>query len=207
MSSNLIEEIFKCNYCGFKKYQDGPYQNPEPWNGNLCTADYLFVGSNPAYDPNEVWPSELDDITDIKRFFVKRFQCEPYKGKTVKQFNKITYWKNIVKIKKWINEIDHYISKEEDLNDVCLTEIVHCKSNKQKGVFKCAQKCFDKYFPRILENFKGHYLILVGKVAEKYLDQITASARGKTIICCRHPNARFSDNDKKEYLKNHIIKR
>ncbi len=34
------------------------HQVPEPWSGNLKTAHYLIIGSNPALDVEEVFPSK-----------------------------------------------------------------------------------------------------------------------------------------------------
>ena len=50
-------------------------------------------------------------------------------------------------------------------SDLCLTEIVHCKSKGEKGVSKAAPLCSQKYFHRILNGSTARLLIVGGAKA------------------------------------------
>lgn len=38
------------------RFSKETFHMPEPWNGNLSTAEILFVSSNPSFDINETTP-------------------------------------------------------------------------------------------------------------------------------------------------------
>lgn len=70
---------------------------PEPWNGNLETAEILFVGPNPSIDLKENFPKfESEEWSDdeVVKFFGKRL--ESYKNR---------YWIGIRKYAAWILDV------------------------------------------------------------------------------------------------------
>ena len=150
---------------------------PEPFNGDIETANILFIAANPNYDSNELYPKDnwLDD--DIINFFVNR------------KINKSTlYWREILEISKYIyeqkyksmatKEIVSRINKLlEDKNlfatlsdlHITLTEVVHCKSHSFSIVSTSAcNKCVSNHLNNVLSLFKGKYIIIIGKDAQRF---------------------------------------
>lgn len=132
------------------------FQLPEPWNGHLDTAEILFISSNPSIDPNENYPTASWNDKDIISFFENRFDNTPNN-----QWS--TYWRTILKWAGWV-------IPNIGFDKIAITEIVHCKSQKEICVNPYCQKtCFNKWLREILKIFKGKYIIVVGKKAEEYI--------------------------------------
>lgn len=104
-------------------YQENEFQLPEPWNGNIETADILFVSSNPSYDEQENYPIQNWNAEDMTSFFENRFKNTPKENYSV-------YWKSV---KKWAGWLIPNIQWDK----IALTEVVHCKSKKEYGVLEC----------------------------------------------------------------------
>ena len=51
--------------------------------------------------------------------------------------------------------------------DLCLTEIVHCKSKREAGVAKAAPLCSQKYLHRILDSSNARLLVIGGRQARE----------------------------------------
>ena len=52
-------------------------------------------------------------------------------------------------------------------HDLCLTEIVHCKSKREAGVAKAAPLCSQKYLHRILDSSNARLLVIGGRQARE----------------------------------------
>ena len=210
--SNFVEHKNECS--GILSFQDllGPRQLPEPWNGDLENAKYLFISSNPSYDPKETWPNTNDDDENIYSFFKNRFV-----GKEAKEIKKVAYWNAINKWVSWLesiyngqNDIERIINNYEMnknliyLNKACITEIVHCKSRNEQGVNEVCKICTEKYLDSILSKFKGRCIVVVGKTAEKFFSMKNKVFMNKSdIVYCSHPSARGITDRKR--LENIII--
>lgn len=150
---------------------------PEPWNGNLKTAELLFVGSNPSIDLNEEeFPKfESADWSEDKKDGVVDFfstRLEDYKNR---------YWTGIRKYAAWILEV---VAGDEEKGDiasqVALTEIVHCKSKGETGVKAAAKTCFDIHTNEVIDYFlktplrsgKKKIVIFVGAKARNRLCEL-----------------------------------
>lgn len=175
-------------------FQDrqGKRQLPEPWNGNIETAKYLFISSNPSYDINEEWPKLDSDDEDVYAFFVNRFN-----KKTYEDIKRVSYWRIINKWVHWLNNIyqNNYdfnlinkAKKELMLDQVCLTEVVHCKSKGEIGVKECAKVCVKKHLKKVISLFKGSCIIVVGKLANQYIEYIK-DCSNCIVVYMAHPNA------------------
>lgn len=133
------------------------FHMPEPWKGNLKTAEILFVSSNPSIDLKENFPKfESEEWSEDKKDGV--VECF---GKRLKSY-KNNYWTGIRKYAGYIlGEIDSvraFKKNEEDkkrkiASRVALTEIVHCKSRGETGVKKAAKTCFDIHTNEVIGEF------------------------------------------------------
>ena len=164
------------------------FQHPEPWNGNIDSADILFVGSNPSIDFDEYYPTDSWSGNDIFAFHNNRFSLdnEYYQ----KNKNKVKFWQCMRKIASWLLE------KTLDDNSldasICSTEIVHCKSKKENGVPESCGKCVEKWMVHVLSMFNGTYIVILGKTAEPRFKKIVSSNyqlfKDKKIIYAPHPS-------------------
>jgi len=187
---NIIRDIINCPQIGeyyksttnncyeiidFQKQKDrNNFQLPEPFSGNIDKAKILVISSNPSIDLkkfHERFPTCQWQENDIIEFFYNRFQNNIEDGTKVLQEDG-TYSRAVsfyAHLKKRINEIFALNnSTAEPGIDYCLTEIVHCKSQKEKGVGK-AINCCSKYLDRIIQLSPAPLLLIVGKPAKDYI--------------------------------------
>jgi hypothetical protein len=89
--------------------------------------------------------------------------------------------------------------------DYALTEVVHCGSTSERGVWSAAATCVPLYLNRVLEQSPALVVIVVGSVAKRMLVKyhpsveprsgrhvgpITLGSRDRHILFLPHPNAR-----------------
>lgn len=211
MDNKLLLEIAKCcevekakmdiNHscnkivCSQKDLGITDFQIPEPWNGHIDTAEILFISSNPSINFNESYPTASWNDEDIISFFENRFEDTPKN-----QWSR--YWKSINKWTGWILGKDSNVNLLKDY--VAITEIVHCKSQKEFGVTPhCLKTCFNKWLREILKIFKGKYIIAVGSKAKDYIKEEFTNE--KQVIYVPAPNARgITDEKRKQNILNQI---
>jgi hypothetical protein len=215
---NLMKEIFNClniekcfnkenTVCnkiiksqGVEKIDD--FFIPEPWNGDLENAKILFVSSNPSIDINEYYPKNNWQSNDKINYFANRFDLNAgYVNKYIYiklnngnfSTNWVRYWANIRK------RAEELIESVIPGKDYCITEVVHCKSIKEKGVKESLEQCFNNYFEKKMKISSAKLVICLGKSAsnkikEKYKineDEIgPIDIENKKIIFLPHPNSR-----------------
>lgn len=174
-------------------------QVPEPWNGNLSDASFLVLGSNPALDVDEVFPSKVPSTNnwshpwtnqDAEDFFEGRFGVaicsvnrQPYVntllGTVLKYKNgsiapikmKNSYWD---KYNQYCKAIDPSFQNWSFV----VTDVVHCKSNKEQGVSSALPACLP-FMTRIIDLFLNnksadHRILIFGKESDtqKKLDAL-----------------------------------
>ena len=152
--------------------QNGEFQLPETWNGHLDNAEILFISSNPAIDPNENYPTASWKGEDIVSFFENRFENTPKNEWS-------TYWRTILKWAGWI-------IPNIGFDKIAITEIVHCKSQKEFGVYECMNFCAEKWLKEVLSVYNGKYIVLVGKAAQIFYDKVKEICPNKIIIKTPH---------------------
>ena len=168
------------------------FQLPEPWNGNITSAEILFVGSNPSYNSSEFFPNQAWDNHSIADFFRNRFSDAYYQ--------KIRFWTLIKKYASWILDVPQSDPKLPE--KICITEIVHCKSTREYGVRESCNTCAQKWFQQILESFQGKYIVVLGRVAKKMLPEVPCE---KKVVFMPHPNAHgITDEQRKVNLKEQL---
>ena len=175
-------------------------QSPEPWAGDLVSAPVLFLASNPSIseseDVGEVYPRtdyatsqanhpdwSEDNVVD---FHIRRFdqtRAMPYVTSKAQYLSRDgnyrgsdssapgkgsqKYWRNALIETKFI------LGREIDFgHDLCLTEVVHCKtrnekdkSNKPVGIREAQTSCAEKFLDRILNQSRSVLIIANGEVA------------------------------------------
>ncbi len=171
------------------------FQIPEPWNGNIETAEILFFASNPAIKEKECYPDKTWCEDSIVDFFEKRFEKEEYRNSN--------WFRRINKYAAWILNSE---DSEEIKNKICISDIVHCKSEHQKGVNDSKDHCADLYLSEIINTYiqtrgdKTKYIVLLGKVAESYEESIRKI--GIIPIRMPHPFAwKVTNKRRKEIIR------
>lgn len=144
------------------------FQLPEPWNGDISNAEILFISSNPSIDPkanqdgHESYPTEKHSNEDLPEFFRTRFdKYTHFNG------NKQTYWFYANKCVGWILGVESYgVNLLRD--HAVLTEVVHCKSQSESkfGVKECSRLCSRLWLDKVLAEFNGKYIVVVGNIAK-----------------------------------------
>lgn len=145
-------------------------QVPEPWNGDIENAEVLFLGTNPALNIDEVYPSKdaswnswvkmgqntsaLWDLPEAEKFFEGRFGraiCPatntlyniPCAGLQLNELNNSSFYYKPVRNSYW--SIYYLISKIINPNcqdwSFIVSDFVHCKGPKNNGIAPALNVC------------------------------------------------------------------
>lgn len=170
---------------------------PEPWNGDINTADILFISSNPSYcDEETTFPNKHSDNDYIVNFFLTRFERSDYNTNFVIGIKKCASW--------LLNISDPAIFKKK----ICCTNIVHCKSTDEIGVNdSTCEICSEKWLTKVLQEFHGEYIFVIGRIAQKMFDKdmLKHCPNVKKVLFVPHPSGwRYRYSDK--IIKENIVK-
>jgi hypothetical protein len=185
----------------------------EPWSGHLDRAPLLFVSSNPsAGDPDEALAAGdltmSSDEEDVVHTFEDAFEEGPWIGVhhgthlraadgKVGKF--VAYWGSC---RSRATEILGRAARPG--LDYALTEVVHCGSQHEIGVWSAAAECVPRYLERVLRLSPATVIVVVGAVARDIVrSMVPATAGGGTsvgpillagrerhVLFLPHPNAR-----------------
>lgn len=149
---------------------------PEPWNGHLSCSDILFVGTNPNYNAKETWFPQEGNLDDhIVDFFDNRF--ERYKKSKPRKNN---FYNRLITWASWILNVERTTAL---FDRIASTELVHCKSHNSEGVDDCINHCYNSWFKKIIGNFNGKYVVLIGQKARDFNGLIQyLQSLGKTVV-------------------------
>ncbi len=162
---------------------DGPFQVPEAWAGNLAAARIVYLSSNPAIsagNPASKWrakriaekyPTVDWRDADIADFMVNRFN--PAHGWVVdRRHRKVDTeggpaWGTPEPYWGWVEQQTVALLGTEKpwYEQSVMTEVVHCKSNKEEGVVEAAALCASKHMDRILAASPAELVVVVGSKA------------------------------------------
>ncbi|WP_053764629.1 hypothetical protein [Leptospirillum ferriphilum] len=148
--------------------QASPFQLPEPWNGNLVFAPILFISSNPSINEKEEYPDYSWEDSHIVSFFENRFQGDQTYDRRVllksgEHSQKVKYWNELrIRTAEILQCAPEIVEFGKDFS---ITEVVHCKSRKNKGVKESLDICSQKYLKKILEVSGAKLLVILGKFA------------------------------------------
>ena len=165
--------------------ENSQMHRPEAWTGDIVNAPILFLSSNPSFNRKENYPNWNNNewpIEKISDFAVNRFTSNIDRGygasdklskdeidRTIERngqlSGKVKYWGWARKMVSFI--YDKNIEEVSAHSDYAMTEIVHCKSKKEKGVKQARVICKDKYLERILAISNAKLIIVDGKHACK----------------------------------------
>ena len=212
LSKQVLWKIIDCGltYCPFNNspchslYQSQhcanvhSFQIPEPWNGDIEKAKILFVGINPGFTPNELYPQLSDpywtrsvflgrfiifNYNEVEKFFEYRFNQFYVKYWNTPQ-NKTRFsvrmtnstYKNVHGFWNYLQNISTKLlgNNATPGKDYALTELVHCKSASIKHISpQCYDLCMNKHFNDILSlATEMEYLVIIGANTRKYVANI-----------------------------------
>ncbi|MEZ2392066.1 hypothetical protein AB6813_21490 [bacterium RCC_150] len=157
----------------------GQFQVPEAWAGNLAGAGVVFLSSNPAISAGnpgaklaskrvpEKYPTVGWDDADIADFMINRFDPD-HRWVVDRRHLKVDgsrgskepYW-------GWIEKQTKALLGDDVTwcDEAVMTEVVHCKSNKEHGVPEASAHCARLHLDRILAATGAGLVVVVGKPA------------------------------------------
>lgn len=159
-----------------------PRHTPEPWSGHLTEAPILMVSSNPSLSTLERFPSAAWTDEDLADFFTERFTDGLARPAWIKNGSQTLQAAPGIGGQPAYSGRGAYLSRvrqraAEILGvparpgvDYCLTEVVHCKSPKERGVKEAAAHCSDLWLRRILALSPAPVIIIFGKTAQRHFE-------------------------------------
>lgn len=146
------------------------HQVPEPWSGHLEQAPILFLSSNPSISlaeayPRWSWPDEL-----IQDYFANRFGGgnTPWITQGTRSLQRDgtysgagAFWAAVRRRAMELVERDVVPGV-----DYALTEIVHCKSQGERGVAEAQAHCVPRYLQRVLYLSAAKVIVVLGARAK-----------------------------------------
>lgn len=166
-------------------------QRPEPWVGGLTTARVLFIASNPSIsdepgDIRENYPTASWSDEDAGDFFVQRFDpdrdpvlvtfghsTEPnflalsidgeYRSGTLKPKSPQPTWNAMHR-----RAVELLGADAHPHRDWALTEVVHCKSKREKGVQWAAPHCSATWLSQIVAMSPAPIIFAMGSGGNHY---------------------------------------
>lgn len=186
---------------------------PEPWSGHIERAPILFLSSNPSAGDPEAPPIASDvtassDDETLLHLFDDAFDEGPWIG-----IHEGTH------LRAADGQIGEYIAywgscrarASELLGrparpgfDYALTEVVHCGSKHEAGVWPASTECVPRYLNRVLSISPAVVIAVVGSVARdvvrkmvpalgansRYTGPLEWAGRRRYALFLPHPNAR-----------------
>lgn len=175
------------------------FQKPEPWRGHIDTAPILFVSSNPSIRGNDPFPPKGWEKQDIINHYQRCFDDDAsIPGHIDKAtYNSVKYW---IGARARAKEILGRPAKPG--TDFALTELVHCKSKKEKGVAKAHLTCAGHWLDRVIQVSAAAIIVLMGwqardhctarwglDKAQKVHFDVATPGRKRAVVILPHPNA------------------
>lgn len=183
---------------------------PEPWVGHLTQAPLLFVSSNPGgggapiTDPDELSVASSDD--DILDWADGAFDDGQTPGVADGAYlvnahgrrgTWVPYW-------GWALRCAGEILPQPLIpgRGYALTEVVHCGTPKEDGVWEALQTCTSRYLERVLSASPARVLVVVGAIARYAFEQhlglsaeshllgpLEVAGRQRLLVVVPHPSS------------------
>jgi hypothetical protein len=158
------------------------FQVPEPWSGHIAKRPILFLSSNPSISQTEAYLRGSWDATRLADFVDTRFDGYWVQSGTMPRNadhsygSKVRYWSCIR------NRASELLGRPAVPGvDYALSEVVHCKSQSERGVGQALRTCAGKFLTRLLSCSAASVLVLVGRKAFDYWNLIAIDS-GLPII-------------------------
>ncbi len=182
---------------------------PEPWSGRIETAPILFLSSNPSITGVELAPTQSWSDDEILDFYASRFdedREQPWITGGVRNLQKNgTYRKHAVQFWAAVRGRAAELlecSKEEVRpgDDYALSEVVHCCSQQEAGVWEALKECTERYFEPLLRVAAATAIVCLGAHCERMVRQrlaveggalagpIEVGGRARYFVFLPHPN-------------------
>lgn len=178
----------------------GEFQVPEPWRGDIENAPLLFVSSNPGLGEDDDSPRRaLSDDAVIGYYETSAFpSCYPRNlrrdGKPSRRH--VAFWSGIRG-----RAAELFGVRPNEINPgrhFALTEVVHCKSQREVGVRSALTECSTRHFADVAALAGARVVVLLGGVVgmafgfcnEPVIVQRNWYGRNRHILWLPHPNAR-----------------
>jgi hypothetical protein len=160
----------------------GIIHRPEPWAGNLVDAPVMFLSSNPSFDRRESFPTLEWSDDDASDFFIRRFTTDRGRsfgaidGPREKDLDRVILRDGSLtgKVKTWHSLrsraaviLDQTIKETLASRDYVMTEVVHCKSQKEIGVAEALPICVKKWLAPKLQLSSARLIVVSGSHAGK----------------------------------------
>jgi hypothetical protein len=171
---------------GLKTFDLSIAHRPEPWAGNLAEAKILFLGSNPSFNADELFPDYSEDWhgEKLRDFAARRFEGSkerPFgasdgptedmqdrvylKNGKLDMKRKVTHWNEVRGNVAAILGKDK--SEVSPNHDYVMTELVHCKSKGEIGVQSALEFCTQKYLSNIFNASSAKLVFVLGVTPAK----------------------------------------
>lgn len=163
-----------------RRKRSGQFQVPEAWAGSIESAKIVFVSSNPSISEDgaahgaafpEEYPRHSWSDSCIVDFITRRFEPDA-KWTRGNHFlcqngtyapKEVVFWSLVQK------RACELVDQAAPGRDYVMTEIVHCKSQKEAGVTRAARHCFDRHFEAIIRLSPAPLVVVLGAKARDLL--------------------------------------
>ncbi len=162
------------------------HQLPEPWSGHLEQAPILFLASNPSIAQEEEyplgsWPDELVADFFRNRFGGGRKQWTRDERYTLRRDGThyrrgVQFWASV---RYRAGELLGRVATPGV--DYVLSEVVHCKSVAEKGVWEALDECAGRYLRRVVEHAVARVVVGLGGRADYAVRRQFRLPEGKAV--------------------------
>lgn len=176
------------------------FQIPEPWRGDIERAPLLFVSSNPGLNTSDDSPiGRMTDEEIVAYYTHKAFPaCFPRNLNARGEPNRrpVAFWTGIR-----ARAAELYEKPNTEIvpgRDFALTEVVHCKSQGERGVPEALQECMTRHSSTTTSLSGAAVVIVLGDMAARALQipsipavrEVHWSGSARLLVWLPHPNAR-----------------
>ena len=184
---------------------------PEPWQGQLDSAPVLIIGLNPNIGTDANYPTYDSSDSYVRDYFNNHFgggQATWVAGGTSPISPEGTVgapvptWKGVLSRVAELFGVDS--TEVRPGIDYAITDAVHCKSKRGRGVGKALDKCGSRYLDQILELSPATVVIVMGGLAHTLIkrrfgikarpgdvwSEVGSKVANRTYVFLHHPTAR-----------------
>lgn len=188
---------------------DEPYV-PVPWIGHIATAPILFLSSNPSvtgveHAPKASWSD--DDIIDFHENGFDENRARPWIRDGVRNLQQDgTYRKHAVRFWAAVRGraaelLDCPKESARPGIDYALSEVVHCCSQQEVGVWEALDECANRYMAPLLDIAGASVIVCLGAHCERMVRErldlgsgtligpVELGGRTRYLAFLPHPNA------------------
>jgi len=207
--SDDTKPCFKIAHYQIKsKLSKKDFMLPEPWDGDILQAPILVISSNPAFTEEELFPTRNWPQEMVADYFTNRFKNRGSKYswtynhkillKDGTRGHSVRYWSSI---KKRVEEI--LGRRAVPGQDYCMTEIVHCKTNKEYGVKEAIGYCSREFLFKKITISQAHLIMAIGAHVKSFFKEVS-ELQSIPIMYLPHPAAHISKTVKAIYTEEEI---